>query len=379
MAKNKDKKEEEIITSEKIAGAFFEANSADHLGNVETAEEYKVSMGSNILDREMDGGLSAGLHRFIGINEGGKTSQALLVMKNFLAPVKDRRGILIKAEGRLSKQMVARSGITFVTDPKDWKDGTCLVFECNVFETVNDFMRTMVTNNPQRKKYCILLDSVDGLIPKGDLIKNEGDATKVAGGALLTSTLLKRINKRMTKEGHLAIFISQVRSEVVIEQKGKREIRQGSASGGNALKHYADWVIEFEPRFGGDLIMPDPEAKPDPIKNPIWGHWAKIKILKSPNEKTGLTFRYPIKYGRVGGNSIWVEYEVGSILISHEYYTRKGGWYSIDPDFADELTKAGLTFKEKIQGELNVYNHLEENQALTKYLKDKFAQEVGEA
>ena len=41
--------------------------------------EYKVSSGSLNVDFELGGGLGPGLHRFIGMNEGGKTSEALEV------------------------------------------------------------------------------------------------------------------------------------------------------------------------------------------------------------------------------------------------------------------------------------------------------------
>ena len=44
---------------------------------------YKISSGSLNLDLALDGGLPAGVHRFTGVNEGGKTSCALSFAKNF--------------------------------------------------------------------------------------------------------------------------------------------------------------------------------------------------------------------------------------------------------------------------------------------------------
>ena len=38
---------------------------------------YKVSSGSMKVDFELGGGFGPGLHRFVGMNEGGKTSESL--------------------------------------------------------------------------------------------------------------------------------------------------------------------------------------------------------------------------------------------------------------------------------------------------------------
>ena len=84
------------------------------------------------MDFELGGGLGPGLHRFIGINEGGKTSESLEVMKNFLK-MPNARGFLVKAEGRLPKEMKSRSGVEFVSNEDEWKDGNCFVFESNIF------------------------------------------------------------------------------------------------------------------------------------------------------------------------------------------------------------------------------------------------------
>ena len=51
--------------------------------------DYKISSGSLNLDIALDGGFCAGAHRLTGINEGGKTSCALTVAKNFQEHFKD--------------------------------------------------------------------------------------------------------------------------------------------------------------------------------------------------------------------------------------------------------------------------------------------------
>ena len=113
--------------------SFLKENKEDHY-NFEEEIYYKVSTGSLNLDIATGGGLPPGLHRFLGMNEGGKTSEALEVTKNFLKNVQNSRALLFKSEGRLSKEIQERSGVKFVSNPDEWEDGTCFVFDCNIFE-----------------------------------------------------------------------------------------------------------------------------------------------------------------------------------------------------------------------------------------------------
>jgi len=217
MARPKSIQEEVVqgpISNDRLK-AFLKDNKEDHY-NFEEETYYKVSSGSLNLDFVMGGGFSPGLHRFLGMNEGGKTSEALEVMRNFLKTIPNSRGVLIKAEGRLSKEIQDRSGLEYVTDPDQWNDGNCFVFESNIFETVSELMLELVKNNPENKKYLFILDSVDGLMPKNDASKSLSDATKVAGGAVISSVLMKKMSIALAKRGHMAIFISQVRSDIKI-------------------------------------------------------------------------------------------------------------------------------------------------------------------
>jgi len=352
--------------------SFLKDNKQDHY-NFEDEVYYKVSTGSLNLDIATSGGLCPGLHRFIGMNEGGKTSEALEVTKNFLKTVKDSRALLFKAEGRLSKEVKERSGVKFVTDPKEWVDGTCFVFECNIFETVSELMKDLIQSNDENKKYIFILDSVDGLITKGDKEKSLSEATKVAGGAVISSMLMKKISLALSKRGHIAIFISQVRSDIKLDPyAANKEIRQTSATGGNALLHFANWILEFEPRYNKDLILEKPNEKYDPIKNKIIGHNVKISIKKSTNESTNSKVQYPIKYGRKEGSSVWKEYEIIDQILSWEFATAKGAWVTFSDEIIDELKKSNLELKKQHQGIDNLRSYLEENKEITGYFYDKF-------
>ncbi len=349
----------------------FLKDNKDHHYNFEEEVNYKVSSGSLKFDYELNGGFGPGLHRFTGINEGGKTSEALEVMKNFLK-MPSARGIYIKAEGRLPKEMRDRSGVPFSFDQDEWQDGKCFVFESNIYETVIELIQALISDNKEGIKYCFILDSLDGLIMKEDLNKSFGDAHKVAGGALLGAKFMQKMSIALAKRGHMAIFISQVRADIKLDPYSKAPIRQTTATGGNALLHFANYILEFEPRFKKDLILESPTQPIDPNKNKILGHNVKVTVKKSPNEKTNYVLEYPIRYGRTGGNSVWVERELIDMLYGWEFVHRKGAWITIDSELVNILKEENLEMPDKIQGEPKLNSFLEDNSDVRNYLINYF-------
>ncbi len=346
--------------------SFLKENKSHHY-NFEEEITYKVSSGSLKFDFELNGGFGPGLHRFTGINEGGKTSEALEVMKNFLQMPK-ARGIYVKAEGRLPSEMRNRSGVDFAFDQDNWEDGKCFVFESNIYETVIELIQVLINNNKNKIKYCFILDSLDGLIMKEDLNKSFQDAHKVAGGALLGAKFMQKMSIALAKRGHMAIFISQVRADIKLDPYSKAPVRQTTATGGNALLHFANYILEFEPRFKKDLILESPTQPIDKIKNKILGHNVKVTVKKSPNEKTNYVVEYPIRYGRTGGKSVWVEREIIDMLYGWEFVHRKGAWITVDVELLNLLKEEGLTLPDKIQGEPKLNALLEEEEGLRNFL-----------
>jgi RecA/RadA recombinase len=356
--------------------SFLKSTEKDHY-NYEESYDYQVSSGSLKLDFALGGGLGPGLHRFTGVNEGGKTSEALEVMKNFLQTVPNSRGFYIKAEGRLTKQMRDRSGVKFVFDEDKWEAGNCFVFECNIYETVVEALRLLVGKNSDDTRYCFILDSVDGLISKGDTLKTFEESRKVAGGAVIAADFMKRVSIGLTKRGHMALFISQVRADIQLDPYSKAPIRQTTATGGNALLHFANFILEFEPRFKKDWILEKPSEKHDPDKNKIIGHFAKITVKKSPNEKTNAVIKYPVIYGRKGGKSIWIEKEILDMLFLWDFAHRKGaGWIEFDPELLNIMSEAKIDFPEKIQGEHQFDKFLEESPEAKDHLMNYFKKMV---
>jgi len=350
------KKTTETQTPLEQIQSYLKDNKEDHY-NFEETPEYTVSSGSLLLDIEMSGGIRPSIIRASGVAEGGKTSCALAFARNFQTTLEDSMVIYIKSEGRLSADMIARSGID--TSDKKW-----FVYKSNIFESVLQLMRDLITNNPTNCKYFFIIDSMDAMVPKKDMDRSFEDSDKVAGGSVLSSNFLKKMALGLATKGHICFMISQVRSKVSLNAYEKTDPKLTNASGGNALLHYSDWILEFQPRWGGDMIPPK-EKKPD-------GHWCKVIFRKSANERTGTEVKYPIKYGRTGGRSIWTEYEIIDMLLQWDMATSKGAWIVVGDTLVEELKKEGLKIESKHQGLDNFRKYLEESHEIRDYLFNKF-------
>jgi RecA/RadA recombinase len=339
--------------------SYLEQNKDYHY-NFEEDRLYSVSSGSLLLDIEMGGGIKPGVVRASGVTEGGKTSCGLAFARNF-QKMENSMVIYVKSEGRLSKDMIERAGL-------DTSSEKFFIFKCNVYETVINLMRQMVKDNPTDTKYMFIIDSMDALIPKGDLDKGSEEALKVGGGALLSSDFLRRMAIGLATRGHICYMISQVRATIKVNPYEKSDPQVTNASGGNAALHYSDWILEFQPRYQKDVISSQPNGKGD-----IFGHWCKVAFRKTPNEKTGTVVRYPVRYGRVDGNSIWVEYEVVDMMLAWDMAQAKGAWVTISDEIIQEVKdELDLEFKKQHQGVDNLRKYFEENKEIGKYLFYKF-------
>jgi RecA/RadA recombinase len=379
MAKE-TKKDDNVMSPEEQAKAFFnnKERKSQHY-NFEKTHSYKTKSSSLKLTCDTDGGLSAGAHRFMGTAETGKTSCALDFMYNFFKERKSkRRGIYVKAEGRLSDNVILRSGIKFVTTPDEWTDGTTLIVESNIFEFVFDFLNHIVKTNETETEYFIIIDSMDMLIKEDDMDKPTNKSLQVAGGAVMTATFLKKSSLILEKKGHTCIFISQYRETIRADANAPAAApRQGTASGGHAAEHGANWAFEFlKPRKwkkGGDVIYEN-----DDENGEVLGHVCRIKVHKSPNETTGREFSYPVRYKQVGAKSVWIERELVDLMLGWGWIEVKGaGWMNMEKTRLEEIKKnVGIDFPEKIQGMPNLYKILGENEKLCEYLFEVFTKQI---
>jgi len=357
--------------SESVIEKFLkDKNNAQYHYNDYKELDYKIPTGSLNLDLALGGGFPSGAHRFTGVNEGGKTSCALAVAKNFQDFFGDNGMVIyVKSEGRLSPEILARSGIN--QDPKKF-----FKFDCNVYEKVFELLRELITNNPEEKKYLFIVDSVDALCRVADYNKAFEDSEQVAGGALITSVFLKKVILPLTKMGHMLILTSQVRVEVATNPYASRGGPKVKQAGGNAIKHYANFICEFQERYSSDIMYSNPSASKIEDKGDPIGHYCKIVFRKSVNEKTGAHVRYPIKYGRKDGNSIWTEKEILDLMKNWGYLDQKGAWISVDEELLNKLKENKFELPEKFQGEQKLLDILEKNDEIKNFIFFLLKEEV---
>lgn len=383
-----EKAAEAKLSPEAVLGGILAAHPEDHY-NYEEEVVYRVSTGSLNMDLEMAGGIGPGLFSTQGPFETGKTSFTLEVMRNFLKTVPNSRGFYIKSEGRLSKEMQERSGITFVFgkwitvegkkvfDTSDWVDGTCFVLESNIYETCLNAMRALVTKNPLKKRYMFFVDSMDGMTLKDDMPKDLEGGVKVAGAPLLTKRFLQKMANAMAKRGHICAISGQVSANIQLDPYSPAPQRSGPGGGGSAKDHWSNFILVFPKRIQDDYILEKPDQKQDRFKNKILGHQCKIRIVKSPNEKSNITVTYPIRYGRTGGKSVWIEAEVVDMLMTFQLLVKNGTWLKIAEVLVKELEENSLKdVPAQLQGADQWRTVLESRPDVTTYLFERFKKMV---
>tara|TARA_Y100000592_G_scaffold59112_1_gene92533 strand:+ start:945 stop:2045 length:1101 start_codon:yes stop_codon:yes gene_type:complete len=322
------------------------------------AVDYSVSSGSLNLDLAMGGGMCPGIATFSGVAGGGKTSCALTFAANFQKQVENSCVVYIKSEGRLSDRILKTAGVD--QSPNKW-----ILYPGNIFEEVGALVKKCVDDNPDNMRFMFIIDSMDALIRRDDTDKPLDESDKVAGNALLTSTFCKKMALRMGHNGHIMLCICQVRSKVSLNPYAKEDPKLSSNSGGNAIQHYANWILEFQPNHyknskffkkGSDEAL---------------GHTCKVAFRKSMTENVGRNIEYPIRYG-VEKGGVWLEKEIISQLGSWGMLSKAGAWISLDKSLLDELSEKGYTVEEKFQGEDSLLKFLEENPKVVGYLFNKF-------
>lgn len=374
MAKKpKDDQEEEsdYPSPEEILGSYMTAkeNVNKHLNDIPQVE-YSISTGSIVWDEKIDGGIPPGIQRLIGPPESGKSSAALEICRSFMEKLPNGRGLYIKSEGRLSRQMRERCGLKFVWNYEEWKDGTIFVLESNNYEFIINLLLKLVKipHEYQKHYFCFIFDSMDGLSPDADLLKTLDQNDRVAGAPALTKRFLQKMGNDIGVRGHIALLLSQFSSNIDISQyTGTQDKRSKFGGGGWAAGHWANYVFEFKDASSGEIIKEVKDQPPGP-KNKILGKTVTVKFLKTPNETTGITIQYPIQYGVVGRSSIWSALEIYGVLVAYGSI-KPGAWITIPQTVIDAVKECGHEIPEKFNGERKFCMWLEANQDVCNCLR----------
>lgn len=382
MAKdNKTKNTEEVVDSVQMAAKAFFKNNKEHIyTNDLVSEPFVVSTGVSDLDQILGGGINSGtLVRLLGPPTSGKSSEGLLIIKNFLETRKRARALIIPTEARLTEKLRKRSGVPFVDTPDEWQNKTCLVLPTNIYEKIANFLWTLIKTNEMhkpedRENFIVMIDCMDYLQLESDINKEFGETRKVAGPQYMTKMLWSKMSLPFGAGQHIFLALSQQSAAPKIDPYSKDPLRQGGSSGGYNIQYQASTVIEFNQRYEGDYILQNDKEKYDPKKNDKIGHTVKGFVRKSDNERYDIRFEYSIKYGREGGKSLWVERQLFGNLVSWELLKRESaqGSFVVSPSILEEIRAIDKECPDKFRSQAKVEEYLESQPKVTEFLNDKF-------
>lgn len=381
MAKEKQKKDEEIVDSIKLAAKQFYSVNKEYIYTEERCSPpFTVSTGIIGIDSMLGGGVPSGiLCRLLGPPTTGKSSEGLLIIKNFLESRPRARGLIIPTEARLTEKIKGRSGVKFVHSPEEWVNGTCLILPMNIYDRISNFIWTLVKTNElqkvaDRENFIVMIDCMDYLTLDDDMKKEIGKSGKVAGPQYMTKMMWSKIALPFNAGQHILLATSQQSAAPKIDPYAKDPLRQGGSSGGTNVQYQASLVLDFALRYEGDYILEDPDEKYDEKKNKKIGHVVKGVIRKSDNEKYDTKFEYAVKYGRTEGSSVWVERDILDQLIMWEFLKRESakGSFIVNPSILKELQEINPETPEKFRGMGAALTFLESNSPVTSFLSQKF-------
>lgn len=233
-------------------------------GDDETIDKVEfLSSGMLPLDLAIGGGLPKGrILEVKGLFSTGKSSLCLNIIKNLQK--QDIQCIYIDAEYTLDVDFATQLGVDLeklvVIQPNCGEDA---------FAAIDKIVRG-------DKPSFIVVDSVSGLVPRGD-IEAEPGKYMIGSQAKLMSMEIRKILKPLSKSGSILVFINQLRMNIAVGS-----YTPYTTPGGMALRFYTSVSIEI--RRNGVLKKGDE----------ITGYTAKLKITKNkvgkPNGECEVTF-----------------------------------------------------------------------------------------
>lgn len=324
-----DKPEEKI---DQIDAMLAEKESKGlHLGSrsgTEIEPNDIITTGSFFFDLVLGGGFrGSSWSRFYAPPECGKTSQGLCWGKNWQDHYGDKGMVIVfNAEGRVTPDLIARSGI-------DTSKERFRIIDSNKSDFIYTVIDRLVSNNDESKVYFFIVDSTDACERTVDKDKTLGEAEKIGGSATILSAAGKRLSLIFSVTGHHLYMTSQVRDKVNTHGPGAGGKQ---ASGGNAPQFYSSLTGQITKHWTDLKILENPS---DPKSKEI-GRLVSIKLEKTPNERTGEVVQFPVKYGKIGG--VWPEYE--ALMVAQAW------------NLLEEPKQGRFEFSEKFLAELAAVN-----------------------
>lgn len=280
----------------------------------------KISTGSLLLDKELEGGYVKGrIVECFAPKSFGKTALGFTM----LALIKDGLLGFIDAESSYDTETAVMYGV----DPD-----RLLVGEPEYLEQGIDMVEDMINQGAA----AIVYDSIAGVGPKVEL-EGDMDQHNVGAAAKRMSQAMRRLHLIAKDHGCVLFFVNQQRASM--QMYGDPT----TTPGGYALGFYATY------RLQGTGIDRFPKEGP-----PYQGHHMKLKIEKNKLGHPGGRVIIPFLYG-IGISREW---ELIDLAVAQDIVQQSGSWFSYDG------TKIG-------QGKMSTVELLQDNPDLFEEIKSK--------
>lgn len=344
---------DQILAQKEYKGLHLGSRSGDEIERPDI-----ISTGSFFFDQMIGGGFrSSSWSRFYAEPEHGKTAMGLAWAKQWQDFFKENAFVTIfNAEGRISKDLIDRSGI-------DTQRERFRIIDTNNADFIYEVIERQVKESDPKKRFFFLVDSTDACQRSVDLGKSFSEADKIGGSATIQSAAGKRLSLIFSRKGHHLYMTSQVRDKMNTHGPGAG----GKApSGGNAPKFYSSLTGQIKKHWSELDILENPS---DPKSKKI-GRIVNIALEKTYNESTGNIVAFPVKFGHVGG--VWKEYEAMMICQAWNFVEKSGAHYTFAEDFVKELEENGIKMdKVKFHGERQLREFFDERKDVSDYVHTK--------
>ena len=283
------------------------------------------------------GGLPIGkITEFYGEEHGGKTTTALDIVANYQNMFPDRDILFVDAENTLDIEWAQKLGVDvdklYIVQPKSQSAE-------DIFKIIED---AVLTNEIG----LWVLDSIGALVSASELDEKKTYEDKTYGGISLPLTRFgKKIEMFMHKYKVTGIAINQEREDLNSTWGGKR------TPGGKSWKHLCAVRLQFS---RGSFIDEKGNTLTRGAENPV-GNLVMMSMTKNktcpPTRRTGF---YTINY------TTGIDYirDLVEVAIKYDIIDKHGAWF----DIID--VESGEVLQEKIQGQANVFDLLDNNEEL---------------
>lgn len=300
----------------------------------------RVSSGSVNLDLALGGGIPVGrIIEYYGKESVGKTTMALIAMREFQKAFPDKYVSFIDIEHALQKELPIELGLDMnkLTLTKDLTG-----------EETFDLIEALALSDLYS---CICVDSVAALLPTSEQ-ENNMDQQSMGLQARLITKGLRKITPILDAHNVTLIFLNQLRDQIGgFSAYGTPT----NTTGGKGLKFFCSVRVEFK--------------KGEPIKDPVTkddvGHIVNSKCVKNktalPNKVSSFTLLY--------GHGIDKVIEVADYLVLVNLLSKGGAWFSFK-DSEGNVIKDNKGTDLKFQGKDKVVDYLRENEDFFEYLLD---------